>query len=640
MRRSRGYRVAGLGALVSAFALLAPSAEAILIHGKGRVLGKPQVLSITPMAGVTAGSLPPSLLYRPKAQIGFASNGNLDYNGGGVFHSQDPYVIFWDPSSGISATTKSLIERYFTDVAHDNGLSSNVYGVVRQYWDSHGFANYSESFSASTQAFVDTNAYPTKDTTNCVNTNVPSANPCVTDAQVQTELASFVTAHGLPDDGADPTNLAANAPEYFFVLPANVNECTDSAHCADKVYCAYHTAMQFGSNGLVYSMIPLLGSEINLGFGSGKSCQFDGHAPTVQMPNGDQQADVSLKYISHEQLESITDPLPPNGWISAQGTGGSGGEIGDQCNTTGSFDPNGAGTNPNAFLPTLGGSNGTFFDQLDNGNPYYVQSEWSNGDVNCVMKPSPGTLSAAFTAPSNQPVGTSATFTANSPGGYSSLTWNFGDGTTTFDHSGSDPGAITHTYVHAGIDTVTLTAVDPLGNVATSSRPITVGSPPNPAFSIAPSSAATGVPVKFNSSSSDPDSGITLSSFAFAFGDGGTAASSTATHVFSRPGTYSVTLTVTNSLTLQSIVSHTITIAKATINKIKLGKVTSNSAIIIVKVNAPGKLVGIGKTTKVSKPGTYKLKLSLSPGTLTIKLKLKFVPTVGGAVTKRLVLHR
>jgi PKD repeat protein len=147
------------------------------------------------------------------------------------------------------------------------------------------------------------------------------------------------------------------------------------------------------------------------------------------------------------------------------------------------------------------------------------------------------------------------------------------------------------------------------------------------------------VPVKFKSRSSDPDSGVTLKSFAFAFGDGRSARSSTATHAFKKPGTYTVTLAVTNSLNLQSMVSHTIKIAKATIKKLKLGKVTGTSATIIVKVNAPGKLVGVGKTQKVSKPGTYKLKLKFAPGTRTIKLKLRFVPAAGKAVEKTLVLH-
>jgi hypothetical protein len=629
---------------IVACAVMPSGAGAILIHGKGTVLGHPRVLSITPRAGVTARSLPPSLLFIPKARIGFASNGNLDYNGGGVFHSQAPYVIFWDPGSGISGTTESLIERYFTDAAHDSGLSSNVYGVVRQYWDSHGFANYAQSFSASTQAFVDTDAYPTSG--NCPNVS-GSFPTCVTDAQVQAELASFVSAHGLPNDGADPTNLASNAPEYFVVLPTNVNECAGSSVCASTSYCAYHAAMPFGSNGLVYAMIPLLGSVINFGSGSGKGCQFDGNS-AVQAPNGDQQADISLKYISHEQAESITDPLPPDSWISLQGaqSGHSGGEIGDQCNTTGSFNPNGPeGPNPNAFLPVIGGSAGagTLFDQLDNGHPYYIQSEWSNGNVNCELRPTSGAMASSIGGPATAtPVGSLVTLTpsATSSNGFSSVTVDFGDGTAQFDHSGAAPAPVSHTYGRAGIYNAKLEAVDPMGNITQASRPVTVGSPPHAAFSASPSTAATGVPVKFKNRSSDPDGGVTLSSFAFAFGDGHSGTGSSTTHAFKRPGTYTVTFAVTNSLNLQAMVSRKIKIVKATITKLKLGKLTNSSAIIVVKVNAPGKLVGIGKTKKVKRPGTYRLKVTFPAGARTITADLKFVPTAGTTVKKTLVIHR
>ena len=95
-------------------------------------------------------------------------------------------------------------------------------------------------------------------------------------------------------------------------------------------------------------------------------------------------ADVALKYLSHEDNETITDPLGTAWWDSASGN-----ENGDNCNSYGaSVDPS-HGPNPNAFLPALGGSApaGTLFDQLINGDRYYVQSEWSNGDANCEMAP-------------------------------------------------------------------------------------------------------------------------------------------------------------------------------------------------------------------------------------------------------------
>jgi hypothetical protein len=650
--RARGC---ALALVLGTLAVLAPNAGAVLIHGSGTVLGQPRVLSITLMAGKTPASLPPSLLYRPKANaIGFASNGNLDYNGGGVFHSQAPYLIFWDPSGAISSTTKTLIERYFADVAHDNGRSSNVYGMVRQYWDSHGFANYAQTFSAGTQAFVDTTGYPAKDTTNCINTNVPSGNPCLTDAQVTTELGNFITAHSLPHDGADPTNIPANAPEYFVVLPANVNECASGPTggpgtqvCEDNAYCAYHSAFPFGSNGVIYSMIPLLGAVINGGSGSGKACQFDGLAPTVQEPNGDQQADVSLKSISHEQIESITDPLPPHSWISTEGsqTGHSGGEIGDQCNATGSFAPNTSGTNPNAFLPTLGGSAASLYDQLDNGHQYYIQSEWSNGNVNCEMQPSAGAVAAAFSAAAGpgssvslNPAGSSST------NGYSSVTWSLGDGATAFDHSGTAPGLAAHNYASGGTHNITLTLVDPMGNIGSTTHAVTTGLSPSAAFS----SSVSGASVTLNAGgSTDPNSGGTITSYAWNFGDGHTGTGAAPTHAYVKGGNQTVTLAVTDSTGHQAIVSHTVTVASA-IGKVKVNSKNGAGATIAVSVNAAGKLSGIGKSKNVPGPGTVRLKFKLSNaqksalaslGHLTVKLKLEFALAAGGTATTKVTIR-
>jgi PKD repeat protein len=621
---------------------MASSASAVLVRGHGNVLGRPKVLSITLVAGKTAASLPPSSLFKPAAQSPVPPVGNLDYNGGGVFHSQAPYVVFWDPLSNISAATKSLIERYFTDLAHDSGMSGNVYGAVRQYYDSHGFADYAQTFSVGTQALVDTTPYPAKD---CTNTgSEPSGDLCILDSDVTAELGNFINAHGLPNDGPDPTALPANAPEYFVVLPSNVNECSSAGVCADNQFCAYHSAFQFGSNGIVYSMIPLMGSAISYGVGSpGKGCQADGNSPTIEKPNGDQQGDISIKYISHEQIESITDPLPPQSWFNNE-QGGSGGEIGDECNATGSFDPIVHGTNPNAFAPTLGGSAGagTLFDQLINANQYYIQSEWSNGDGDCKLRPSSGTMTSSLTGPTTPtPVGTPVTLTpgGSSSNGYSSALIDFGDGTTGFEHSAAAPGPASHTYSHAGFFTAKLSAVDPMGNITqASSNQLTIGSPPNAAFSLSRSKVATGVPVRFNASgSSDPDTGISLTQFAFAFGDGRSATGATATHTYSKAGTRKVTLALTNSLNLQSLVTHTITIVPATIKRIKLGKVTSTSAIIIVTINAPGKLIGIGKTKRAKKPGTYKLTFKRT-GARVVTLKLKFAPAAGKPVTKTLKL--
>ena len=210
----------------------------------------------------------------------------------------------------------------------------------RQFTDTTGFANYQQTFSAATQVINDSHAFPPIDTTNCPDTAATYPN-CVTDAQIQTEIARLIKAGGLP------TGSGANAPIYFVVTPGNTNICADSSDCADNVFCAYHSSFTDGSANVLYSPAPLFFDGASSAQDP-KSCQFDNNSK-VQEPNGD-PADVALKYISHEFNESMTDPFG-DGWISAAGQ-----EDGDECNFYSSTsDPNNDG-NPDAFLPTLGGS--------------------------------------------------------------------------------------------------------------------------------------------------------------------------------------------------------------------------------------------------------------------------------------------
>lgn len=628
MRIGCGCKLVALVALVAAFAVLAASASAVVVHQRNG-----HFVSIALHRGRSATSIPGSVAAQHAAPLA-PSAGALAYHGGPVLRSSNPYLIFWMPAGQtISATTESLLERYFTDVAADNGGSSNVFGVNRQFTDGSGFADYAQAFSSSRQAIVDTQGYPARDTTGCpdVSASYPT---CLTDAQLQTEVRRLIAAHSLP------TGTDANAPIYFVVLPTDVNACTDSTDCEDNSFCAYHSNMDTGGSQVLYAAIPLLGAVLPAGgpYANGKDCQFDTY-DNVQQPNGDPVAEIATSYLSHEDSEAITDPIGTGWWNTTSGN-----EDGDNCIFSGSFNP-GQGTNPNAFAPTLGGSSGagTLYDQLINSHQYYTQSEWSNGDNNCVLRPTAEAITASLagTPSGPMPVGSAVNFTpsASSPKGYSSVTVDFGDGARSFNNSGSAPAPVSHAYSHPGLYTAKITAVDPMGNIAKgSSSQITIGSPPTAAFSYSSSTVATGVPVSFTSNSTDPDSGITITSNAFAFGDGGSAASAAATHTFSKPGSYAVTLAVTNSLNLQSVVSHTIRVLPAKITKVKIKDKSSAGATVVVTVNAPGKLEGVGKTKRVSKPGTFKLSFKRTNAALVVRLTLKFVPASGKTVTHKVTI--
>jgi len=388
----------------------------------------------------------------------------LNSEGGPVMHSVTTHVIYWDPpTSQFTATTKAIVSNFFTDVAHDSGLASNVFAVAGQYTDSSGHAAYSSSFAG---ALVDSHAYPTSE--NCLPPTGVDEGPysnCLFDKQLQEELSAFIAEKGLP---RGPTQL------YFVLLPHNVATCLPEVVegkqvCSNDFYCAYHSYINPGTaNEIIYADIPF--SLLDTSFAKG--CQSDGNS-IIQLPNGDvgasntetRFADVAVKYMSHEYIEAVTDPLVnfSTAWVDEKGL-----EIGDKCNGV-PFEPaeeGEPGFDKHAFTPTLGGSagSGTLFNQTIDTGHYYLQSEWDNAAVACLMKPL--ALSAAGFTPTSAPaiVGSAVNFngSAADPYGKLGLTWKWGDGTE--ESKGATPS---HTYAAGGTYEVTMTPKDELTGATT-----------------------------------------------------------------------------------------------------------------------------------------------------------------------------
>jgi PKD repeat protein len=121
--------------------------------------------------------------------------------------------------------------------------------------------------------------------------------------------------------------------------------------------------------------------------------------------------------------------------------------------------------------------------------------------------------------------------------------WNFGDGFT----SGSRN--TTHTYLAPGTYTVTLTITDTAGCEGAFFRPVTVNPPPVSHFSTTTDNCQ-GQPVAFANQSTSPTGFI--NNWIWDFGDGNTQtvtfpSNPNVSHSYSGAGTYSVTLTVSNS---------------------------------------------------------------------------------------------
>ena len=448
--------IVALALAVLALSVCTSPADAIIVRADGHSYGVTPIKGVNPLslpgAYPAAGSSPTLSPAGPRKFDGLPEGGGpLTYHGGPVMHSVTTHVIYWDPNKEFTATTKGIVGKFFTDVAHDRELASNVFAVAGQYKDGSGHAAYIATVGSEG---ADEIAYPTS---GCVPPNEADKGPytrCITDAQLQAQLSAYVTANHLP---TGPTQ------QYFMLLPHKVVTCLPEeagVHpCSNNFYCAYHSSISPGSpNEIIYSDIPF--SLLDTSFVKG--CQDDGNK-AVQHPNGDTAgtnestrfADVALKYTSHEYTEAATDPLG-TAYFDANGL-----ENGDKCNgVTADPEKNGIGYDANSFLPTLGGSagSGTLFDQSINTDSYYLQSEWDNAATACKMTPVP-LSEAKFTAsPASGVVGAPVQFTGTATDVYSALgfTWSFGDGA---EGAGAAPS---HTYAAPGTYEVTMTPRDEL----------------------------------------------------------------------------------------------------------------------------------------------------------------------------------
>jgi hypothetical protein len=246
-------------------------------------------------------------------------------------HTNNVYVIYWAPTGySVSSTYQSTVNRFFTDVAHDSARKTNVYAIDTQYYDNNGHILNTSSFG-STQWVVDTDPLPSNGCSDSY-TSV-----CLSDSQIQTEIRTVMSRqHG----------WTPSSTNFFVMLTAKgIGSCSGSS-CAFTQYCAYHG----DAAGLYYANMPYA-DTVPAACDSG------------QYPNGDPAADSEINILSHEHNETITDQQL-NAWYDRRGS-----EIGDKCAWN--------------FGTALGGANGAKYNQIINGDDYYMQQEWSNQISGC-----------------------------------------------------------------------------------------------------------------------------------------------------------------------------------------------------------------------------------------------------------------
>ena len=160
---------------------------------------------------------------------------------------------------------------------------------------------------------------------------------------------------------------------------------------------------------------------------------------------------------------------------------------------------------------------------------------------------------AAFSfSPAAPTTAQTVTFTDASTGTPTGWSWTFGDGGTS---TAQNP---THAFASAGTYTVTLTASH-TGGSNTASHTITVMTAvvaPVAAFSFAPAAPSTGQTVTFTDAST-----YTPTAWSWTFGDGGTSAQQNPTHAYTTAGTYTVSLTATNTTGASTPVTHSLTVS-------------------------------------------------------------------------------
>jgi hypothetical protein len=360
---------------------------------------------------------------------------------------------------------------------------------------------------------VDTNPYPT---TECpVNSPVVA---CLTDPQIQQELVNFVTANNLKADLSH---------EYFLLTPPHVETCftndpsTGFGGCSAGIvpfsglaaFCAYHQNTSL-SQFLIYANDPFVPGNPH--------CDDGNH------PNGIADGELSGG-LSHEQNESVTDPIPNDAWTNGAGAN-QGSEVGDQCNRQ-------TGT-PLGLAP-----DGAKYNQVINGHFYWYQEEWSNVGHACLQRLSPATTTPSATFKVTKGAGLTLNFDASgsigSPG-FILYVWQFNDAFAAQTIEQSTP-KISHTFPSAGSYSIGLTVFAVDGSSAGTGAIVTTGQGGfTRGFSFSPAHPRSGHTITF--------SGLTTVSaqpvltYFWDFGDGATASGANPQHAYAAPGTYRVTL--------------------------------------------------------------------------------------------------
>jgi PKD repeat protein len=141
-----------------------------------------------------------------------------------------------------------------------------------------------------------------------------------------------------------------------------------------------------------------------------------------------------------------------------------------------------------------------------------------------------------------------------------SYSWDFGDGQRGTGKTAS------HTYTQSGTFSVTLTVADGAGRGSSTTKGVTVGAGTTPAvdFTFSPTAPAVAQDITFVATAQSGVPGHSITRYDWNFGSGGASAQGQiVTKSYDAPGTYTVTLTVTDDIGLTKSVNKTVAVVSA-----------------------------------------------------------------------------
>jgi hypothetical protein len=170
-----------------------------------------------------------------------------------------------------------------------------------------------------------------------------SKGKALSDADIQTIVTSHINDKSLPLD---------TSGVYFVLTSSDVAET--SGFCSQ--YCGWHNNFALGASDIKFSFI-----------GNAATC-LQGCAPDNAKisPNGNPGVDGMASVITHELMETISDPDPSSGWTDASGN-----ENADKC--------------AYVYGNEQTSSNGAKFNMKLGGMQYLIQENWDARAQGCSL---------------------------------------------------------------------------------------------------------------------------------------------------------------------------------------------------------------------------------------------------------------